>query len=105
MRRLLCFLAAAVPASAERQVFRPRASELDPRTRVHPEIGFVFEKDAKHKADTPVWYDSMNEAVVDGRADQGWLAGELGGNHFVRRLTLEQGARPRPKWPGPGSAS
>jgi hypothetical protein len=38
-------------------------------------------------------YDLMNEPVVDGRTDQGWLAGELGGKHFVQRLTLEQGTR------------
>jgi hypothetical protein len=78
-----------------------------------------------HKADTPTWYDSMNETarwdtqarfwsaiartcrgsnavfcydlmnepVIDGEADQGWLAGGFGGKHFVQRLTLEQGAR------------
>ena len=78
-----------------------------------------------HKADTPPWYDSMDEAarwsvqarfwsavagtcrdspavfcfdlmnepVIDGKTDQGWLAGELGGKHFVQRLTLEQGKR------------
>ena len=78
-----------------------------------------------HKADTPSWYDAMdepsrwavqarfwsavaricrdsravfcydlmNEPVIDGKTDQGWLAGELGGKHFVQRLTLEQGRR------------
>jgi len=78
-----------------------------------------------HRADTPAWYDAMDEAarwaaqarfwsaiartgrdstavfcydlmnepIIDGRTDQGWLAGELGGKHFVQRLTLEPGAR------------
>ena len=78
-----------------------------------------------HKADTPPWYDAMDEAarwtaqarfwsaiaqacrespavfcydlmnepVIDGKSDQGWLAGELGGKHFVQRLTLTQGSR------------
>jgi hypothetical protein len=78
-----------------------------------------------HKADTPPWYDAMDEAgrwdvqarfwsaiaktcrdshavfcydlmnepILDGRTDQGWLAGELGGKHFVQRLTLTPGKR------------
>jgi hypothetical protein len=78
-----------------------------------------------HKADTPAWYDAldetarwavqarfwsaiaktcrdsravfcydlMNEPVIDGKKDQGWLAGELGGKHFVQRLTLDPGKR------------
>lgn len=78
-----------------------------------------------HKADTPRWYDAldeaarwavqarfwravagtcrgsravfcydlMNEPVIDGKKDQGWLTGELGGKHFVQRLTLEPGER------------
>ena len=78
-----------------------------------------------HKADTPPWYDAldeasrwavqarfwsavaktcrdsnavfcydlMNEPILDGKKDAGWLAGELGGKHFVQRLTLEPGKR------------
>lgn len=78
-----------------------------------------------HKADTPRWYDAldesarwaaqawfwsaiartcrgapavfcydlMNEPIIDGRTDQGWLAGELGGKHFVQRVTLTPGDR------------
>ena len=78
-----------------------------------------------HKADTPPWYDAMDEAsrwavqarfwsavaktcrdshavfcydlmnepILDGKKDAGWLAGELGGKHFVQRLTLEPGRR------------
>ena len=78
-----------------------------------------------HKADTPPWYDKMDEAarwavqarfwsaiartcrdsravfcydlmnepLIDGKRDEGWLGGELGGKHFVQRLTLEPGAR------------
>ena len=78
-----------------------------------------------HEADTPPWYDAMDEAarwtvqarfwsavaktcrdshavfcfdlmnepLIDGKKDQGWLAGELGGKHFVQRLTLEHGNR------------
>ena len=78
-----------------------------------------------HKADTPAWYDAMDEAsrwavqarfwsavaktcrdshavfcydlmnepILDGKKDAGWLAGELGGKHFVQRLTLEPGRR------------
>ncbi len=80
-----------------------------------------------HRADTPPWYDAMDEAarwavqarfwsaiartcrdspavfcydlmnepILDGRTDQGWLAGELGGKHFVQRLTLTPGKRDR----------
>ena len=78
-----------------------------------------------HKADTPAWYDAMDEAarwavqarfwsavartcrdsravfcydlmnepVTDGKKDEGWLTGELGGKCFVQRLTLEPGKR------------
>ena len=35
-------------------------------------------------------YDLMNEPVVSGELDDGWLAGELGGKHFVQRLTLNR---------------
>lgn len=38
-------------------------------------------------------YDLMNEPVVAGTKQDGWLAGELGGKHFVQRLTLEPGSR------------
>ncbi len=38
-------------------------------------------------------FDLMNEPVVPGEANDGWLAGELGGKHFVQRLTLEPGDR------------
>lgn len=38
-------------------------------------------------------YDLMNEPVAGGKKEDGWLAGELGGKHFVQRLTLEPGAR------------
>jgi len=38
-------------------------------------------------------YDLMNEPVISGKKEEGWLAGELGGKHFVQRLTLEPGKR------------
>jgi hypothetical protein len=38
-------------------------------------------------------YDLMNEPVVDGRKDEGWVGGELGGKYYVQRLTLEKGDR------------
>jgi len=38
-------------------------------------------------------YDLMNEPVIDGKTDQGWVTGELGGKFFVQRLTLEKGSR------------
>jgi hypothetical protein len=38
-------------------------------------------------------YDLMNEPVIGGNIKEGWLAGELGGKHFVQRLTLEPGKR------------
>jgi len=38
-------------------------------------------------------YDLMNEPIIDGKKDEGWLAGELGGNYYVQRLTLEPGGR------------
>lgn len=78
-----------------------------------------------HKADTPKWYDAMdedarwavqakfwsavaktcrdspavfcydlmNEPVISGKKEDGWLSGELGGKCFVQRLTLEPGKR------------
>lgn len=78
-----------------------------------------------HKADTPPWYDAMDEAarwdvqarfwtaiaktcrdspavfcydlmnepVASGKKEDGWLAGEWGGKHFVQRLTLTPGNR------------
>ncbi|MEO6739453.1 MAG: cellulase family glycosylhydrolase [Chthoniobacteraceae bacterium] len=78
-----------------------------------------------HKADTPRWYDAldesarwavqarfwsavaktcrdshavfcydlMNEPVIGGKKEDGWLSGELGGKCFVQRLTLEPGKR------------
>ncbi len=38
-------------------------------------------------------YDLMNEPIIDGKAEQGWVAGELGGYSFVQRLTLTPGKR------------
>lgn len=78
-----------------------------------------------HKADTPPWYDAldetarwqtqalfwtaiartcrdsnavfcydlMNEPILDGKKDDGWVGGELGGKCFVQRLTREPGRR------------
>ena len=78
-----------------------------------------------HKADTPKWYDAldegarwavqarfwsavaktcrdshavfcydlMNEPILDGKKNEGWVGGELGGKCFVQRLTLEPGKR------------
>lgn len=38
-------------------------------------------------------YDLMNEPIIGGKVAEGWLAGELGGKHFVQRLTLEPRGR------------
>lgn len=38
-------------------------------------------------------YDLMNEPIASGKPEEGWLAGELGGKHFVQRLTLNPGKR------------
>lgn len=39
-------------------------------------------------------YDLMNEPVVPGgKAETEWLAGELGGKHFVQRITLDPAGR------------
>ena len=38
-------------------------------------------------------YDLMNEPVISGKKEEGWLSGELGGKCFVQRLTLEAGKR------------
>lgn len=40
-------------------------------------------------------YDLMNEPIVPGKPEQDWLAGELGGKHFVQRLVLDPGDRDR----------
>ncbi len=38
-------------------------------------------------------YDLMNEPIIGGNESGGWLAGELGGKHFVQRLALDKGNR------------
>ena len=50
---------------------------------------------AKTCRDSPAvfCYDLMNEPIMDGKKDAGWLAGELGGKYFVQRLTLDPGRR------------
>ncbi|MBL9155757.1 MAG: cellulase family glycosylhydrolase [Verrucomicrobiales bacterium] len=42
-------------------------------------------------------YDLMNEPILPGpgRAETDWLAGELGGKHFVQRITLDLAGRTR----------
>ena len=35
----------------------------------------------------------MNEPILDGKKDAGWVGGELGGKCFVQRLTREPGKR------------
>ncbi|MBD3674540.1 MAG: cellulase family glycosylhydrolase [Planctomycetaceae bacterium] len=41
-------------------------------------------------------YDLMNEPIIGGaNPEDGWLAGELGGKHFVQRITLTPGDRDR----------
>jgi hypothetical protein len=35
----------------------------------------------------------MNEPVIGGNTEEGWVGGELGGKCFVQRLTLTQGTR------------
>jgi len=41
-------------------------------------------------------YDLMNEPILGGGKDQGeWLTGELGGKHFVQRITLDLAGRTR----------
>jgi len=44
-------------------------------------------------------YDLVNEPVVPGgsRKQQDWLAGQLGGKHFVQYITLERKDRERPE--------
>jgi hypothetical protein len=38
-------------------------------------------------------YDLMNEPVVEGKPEEGWVTGELAGKSFVQRLTLNRGDR------------
>ena len=38
-------------------------------------------------------YDLMNEPILDGKKDDGWVSGELGGKCFVQRLTRKPGKR------------
>lgn len=41
-------------------------------------------------------YDLMNEPIIGGaNPESGWLAGELGGKHFVQRITLDAKDRSR----------
>src|SRR5439155_20556689 len=42
-------------------------------------------------------YDLMNEPVVPGGKQEHWLAGELGGKHFVQFITRERKDRERPE--------
>jgi len=39
-------------------------------------------------------YDLMNEPIIGGNPDDGWLAGELGGKWYVQRITRTPGDRP-----------
>lgn len=50
---------------------------------------------AKTCRDSPAvfCYDLMNEPIIDGKKDEGWVGGELGGKCFVQRLTLDAGQR------------
>jgi hypothetical protein len=50
---------------------------------------------AKTCRDSPAvfCYDLMNEPILDGKKDAGWVAGELGGEYFVQRLTRDPGSR------------
>jgi hypothetical protein len=38
-------------------------------------------------------FDLMNEPIIEGKADDGWVTGELGGYSYVQRLTLTRGNR------------
>ena len=41
-------------------------------------------------------YDLMNEPIIGGKTDNSeWLTGELGGKHFVQRITLDLAGRTR----------
>ncbi len=50
---------------------------------------------AKTCRDSPAvfCYDLMNEPVIDGKKDDGWVTGKMGNTYFVQRLTLEPGKR------------
>lgn len=69
---IFCHPAAAAPKSGQRYDLSARASEIDKRTKEHPEIGFIFEKDGKPQ--------DVQHAAVDTRVPpQGklviWLMG------------------------------
>jgi hypothetical protein len=38
-------------------------------------------------------YDLMNEPIIGGKKEDGWLAGELGGKHFVQRIAFDPAPR------------
>ncbi len=38
-------------------------------------------------------YDLMNEPIIDGKKDEGWVAGEIDGKCYVQRLTLDPAGR------------
>jgi hypothetical protein len=55
---------------------------------------------AKTCKDSPAifCYDLMNEPIIGGaNPESGWLTGELGGKHFVQRITLDAKGRTRPE--------
>lgn len=69
---IFCHPAAAAPKSGQRYDLSARASKIDKRTKEHPEIGFIFEKDGKPQ--------DVQHAAVDTRVPpQGklviWLMG------------------------------
>jgi hypothetical protein len=45
------------------------------------------------KSNAVFCYDLMNEPIIGGDVSEGWLTGELGGKHFVQRLTLDPKGR------------
>ncbi|MGZ8939283.1 MAG: cellulase family glycosylhydrolase [Limisphaerales bacterium] len=107
---------------------RQALAKLTDLLRLAEEVGLYLDitgLGSYHKAETPAWYDAlnetmrwkvqatfwsaiartcrnspavfcydlMNEPVVDGKKEEGWVAGELGGKSYVQRLTLEKGDR------------
>jgi len=72
----------------------PWYDALDEASRWKAQARFWFHVASACRESNAVFcYDLMNEPVIGDGKEKGWLAGELGGKHYVQRITLDKGTR------------
>src|SRR5437764_5305824 len=85
-------------ACYHKQDVPPWYDALDEAARWSAQAHF-WEAIADNCKDSPAvfCYDLMNEPVVPGGKQENWLAGELGGKHFVQFISRDRKDRERPE--------